>query len=293
VSLLLALPLGGVLTSLGEDEAAAQQRPIDRVRQRTPQRNRKQRNHNNKTNNTNNNNNKKNNKNNNGGGGRGNLGAGNCLPPTTNDQPTDLQQAINTANPFANLVLCGGVFLAAGLRITQDVSLIGAGTTGDTPTLLSGSSDPFGPNGPNGTNTSGVLGVVSGNVFISNLVITGANGDVPAIGLEGGSLTLAAVRVGGNPAGGIVNLGGTLRLTQGTRVVGNGSDAEGGGILHRGGTTTVESGCTIQGNTATDGGGIFDATATTGDVQLGDSLIVRDNKPNNCSPAGAVQNCNN
>jgi hypothetical protein len=63
-------------------------------------------------------------------------------------------------------------------------------------------------------------------------------------------------------------------------------------ILHRGGTTTVESGCTIQGNTATDGGGIFDATATAGDVQLGDSLIVSDNKPNNCSPAGAVQNCN-
>jgi hypothetical protein len=62
VSLLAALPLGGVLPTLGEEEAAAQQRPIDRLQQRTPQRNRKQRN-----NNQNNNNN--NNQNNNGGGG--------------------------------------------------------------------------------------------------------------------------------------------------------------------------------------------------------------------------------
>ncbi len=112
-------------------------------------------------------------------------------------------------------------------------------------------------------------------------------------GSRGGSLTLANVLVGGNFAGGIVNLGGTLRLTQGTKVLGNGSDAEGGGILHRGGTTIVESGCLIQGNTATDGGGIFDATAAAGDVQLGDSFVVSDNKPNNCSPAGAVQNCDN
>jgi hypothetical protein len=90
-----------------------------------------------------------------------------------------------------------------------------------------------------------------------------------------------------------VNLGGTLHLTQGTQVNGNGSDAEGGGILHRGGSTTVDSGCQIQGNTATDGGGIFDATATAGDVQSGDALIVHGNTPNNCGPAGAVQNCDN
>jgi hypothetical protein len=63
VSLLLALPLGGVLPTLSEEEAAAQQRPIDRLRQRTPQRNRKQRNNNQ------NNNNNNNNQNNNGGGG--------------------------------------------------------------------------------------------------------------------------------------------------------------------------------------------------------------------------------
>ena len=49
VSLLLALPLGGVLAIVGEEEVAAE-RPLDRVQRRTPQRNRKQRN-NNKNNN--------------------------------------------------------------------------------------------------------------------------------------------------------------------------------------------------------------------------------------------------
>ena len=43
VTLLTPLPLASVLTTLSEDEAAAQ-RLIDRVQQRTPQRNRKQRN---------------------------------------------------------------------------------------------------------------------------------------------------------------------------------------------------------------------------------------------------------
>ena len=59
VALLAALSLGAVLTTLGEDAAAAE-RPIDRVQQRTPQRNRKQRN---------NQNNQNKNKNKNGGGG--------------------------------------------------------------------------------------------------------------------------------------------------------------------------------------------------------------------------------
>jgi hypothetical protein len=62
VALLAALPLGGLLTDLAQDDVAAE-RPIDRIQQRTPQRNRKQRNN---TKNTKNNNN-----NNNGGGGLG------------------------------------------------------------------------------------------------------------------------------------------------------------------------------------------------------------------------------
>jgi hypothetical protein len=287
---LTALPLGGMVVTLGEHEVAAEH-PNQRLGRRTQRRNRKQRNQRQQNNNQNNNGGGGGGGNNNNGGGGGGLGDSNCLPPfnNTTNQPTDLQQAINAASPFSNLVLCAGVFEAAGLQIKQDVSLIGAGSdpNSQSQTTLSGS-----PTFGGGTNTAGVLGVLSGNAFISNLQIVGANGNVPAIGIEGGSLTLANVFVGGNTAGGIVNLGGTLRLTQGTQVVGNGSDAEGGGILHRGGTTIVESGCLIQVNKATDGGGIFDATATTGDVQLGDSLIVTGNTPNNCSPAGAVQNCN-
>jgi hypothetical protein len=82
LTLLAALPLGGVLTTRGQDKAAAQQRPIDRLQQRTPQRNRQQRNTNQNNQNTNNKNkNKKNNRNTNDGGGA-RLGAGDdCLTP--------------------------------------------------------------------------------------------------------------------------------------------------------------------------------------------------------------------
>ena len=61
--LVATLPLAGALTTISEEEAAAE-RPIDRVQGRTPQRNRQQRNKKN-----NNNQNNKNKKNNNGGGG--------------------------------------------------------------------------------------------------------------------------------------------------------------------------------------------------------------------------------
>ena len=66
--LLAGLPLLSALAVVGEDEAAAQ-RPIDRVQQRTPQRNRKQRNTNQNDTTNNNNDDKDNNKNNGGGGG--------------------------------------------------------------------------------------------------------------------------------------------------------------------------------------------------------------------------------
>jgi hypothetical protein len=61
--------------------------------------------------------------------------------------------------------------------------------------------------------------------------------------------------------------------------------------LHRGGTTTVASGCLIQNNKATDGGGIYDDTGATGDIQLADTFIVANNTPNNCSPVDTIQNC--
>jgi hypothetical protein len=187
VTLLAAVPVAGVLGVIGAEEAGAE-RPHERLQRRTAQRNRKQRTRRRKNqNNQNKNTNNGGGGNNNGSGGRGNLGASDCLSP----QSTDLQQAINAASPFANLVLCAGVFQAPGLRINQDLTLIGTSATDQTPgTMLIG------------TNNSGVLGVVSGNVLISNLTISGANGDVPAIGLEGGSLTPAAVQVEGNSDGG-------------------------------------------------------------------------------------------
>jgi hypothetical protein len=279
VAALAALPLAGGLAGLTLERVEAES-PRDRIRRRKDANRRRRRNRKRQNNKNNNHGNK-----NNGGGGK--LGDSKCVPPTTNQQPTNLQQIINNASPFANIVLCAGEFAAAGLRITKDVSLIGAGITGQSTTSLFG-ADPF---GGGGTNTSGILGIVSGNVFISNLGIFGANGDVPAIGIEGGTVTLAGVMVANNSAGGIENLGGTLHLTQNTQVIGTGSDAEGGGIMHRGGTTTVASGCIIQNNTATDGGGIFDATGDPASIQLADTLIVNNNTPNNCSPEGTIQNC--
>ena len=104
VSLLAALPLGGVLTTLGEDEVAAQQSPIDRLRQRTPQRNRKQRN-----NNQNNNNNNKNNNQNNNGGGGGNTpltdpGPSGCDCECMNDCLNQVQQCGNQCREQCQLV---------------------------------------------------------------------------------------------------------------------------------------------------------------------------------------------
>jgi hypothetical protein len=273
---LAALPLGSGLAVLTSGTVDAES-PRDHIKRRKDAQRRRRRNRKRQTHKNSNRNNK----------GGANPGGSDCIPATTNSQPTNLQQIINNASPFANIVLCAGAFLADGLQISKNVSLIGAGTTDQKNTTLFGSN----PYVPNGSNTNGVLAITSGNVFISNLVISGADGDVPAVGIAGGEVTLAGVVVGRNSAGGIVNEGGALRLTEGTQVIGNGSDAEGGGILHRGGTTTVASGCLIQGNTATDGGGIFDGTGVANDIQLADTFIVTGNTPNNCSPNGAVQNC--
>ena len=80
--LLAGLPLLGAIAVVGDDEAAAQ-RPLDRVQQHTPQRNRKQRNSNQNNKSNNNNNNNDNNKNDGGGGGVGDLNATcACCPGT-------------------------------------------------------------------------------------------------------------------------------------------------------------------------------------------------------------------
>ena len=73
VRLVAALPLGGALTTLGQDEAAAE-RPHERLARRTQQRNRKQRTQRQQNQNQNNNNGGGGNG---GGGGGGNGGGGN------------------------------------------------------------------------------------------------------------------------------------------------------------------------------------------------------------------------
>ncbi|MGW0395877.1 hypothetical protein ACWDYJ_34415 [Streptomyces sp. NPDC003042] len=92
-----------------------------------------------------------------------------------------------------------------------------------------------------------------------------------------------------NPDGGTL----TARRNQILRntVTAKGGTAQGGGLYHAGGptglgTTTLERN-TITRNRAGDGGGIFKASGVL--TLNGD--VIRDNRPNNCSPVGAVPGC--
>ncbi|MFI8292009.1 hypothetical protein ACIGBL_23010 [Streptomyces sp. NPDC085614] len=89
--------------------------------------------------------------------------------------------------------------------------------------------------------------------------------------------------------------GGTLTATRNhvlrnTATARNGT-AEGGGLYHAGGSTglgtTTLKGNTLTHNRAGDGGGIFKAS---GALTL-DGDVVRDNRPNNCSPVGTIPGC--
>ncbi|MFF2789018.1 hypothetical protein ACFVT6_20025 [Streptomyces sp. NPDC058049] len=100
---------------------------------------------------------------------------------------------------------------------------------------------------------------------------------------------------GGIAAGAAISNGGTLTATRNkvfrNTATAEGGTAQGGGLDHAGGatglgTTTLEQN-TIAHNRAGDGGGIFKASGTL--TLSGDT--VRDNAPNNCSPAGAVPGC--
>ncbi|WP_329377252.1 hypothetical protein OG625_06645 [Streptomyces sp. NBC_01351] len=120
-----------------------------------------------------------------------------------------------------------------------------------------------------------------------------------------GTLDLNDSRVTGNTVeapggtaqgGGLDNPDGGTLTARRNRVLHNGvtakdGTAQGGGLYHAGGptglgTTTLEEN-TITHNRAGDGGGIFKASGIL--TLNGD--IIRDNRPNNCSPAGAVPGC--
>ncbi|WP_328923864.1 hypothetical protein OG429_03955 [Streptomyces sp. NBC_00190] len=120
-----------------------------------------------------------------------------------------------------------------------------------------------------------------GTLDLTDSHITGNSVDAPNGTAQGGGLD--------NPDGGAL----TARRNSVFRntVTAKDGTAQGGGLYHAGGstglgTTTLEEN-TITHNRAGDGGGIFKASGVL--TLNGD--IIRDNRPNNCSPAGAVPGC--
>ncbi|MEU2393393.1 hypothetical protein [Streptomyces sp. NPDC007369] len=134
----------------------------------------------------------------------------------------------------------------------------------------------------NGTARGGGIRVGPfGTLDLTDSHITGNAASAPHGTAQGGGLD--------NPDGGTLTAGNNkiLRNTATAR----GGTARGGGLYHAGGptglgTTTLERN-TISHNRAGDGGGIFKASGTL--TLKGDDI--RDNAPNNCSPAGAVPGC--
>jgi hypothetical protein len=296
VALLAALPLGGLLSSLAQDEAAAEH-PIDRVQQRTPQRNRQQRNKNNRNNNNKNNQNKKGS----GGGPGGGLGAsptqGCDVCPTC--RYTTVQTAVADSNGPTTIRICPGSYKET-IVIGRSLTLIGSGQ-GDSAsdTILRG-------------NGSSVITINPGvgPVTLQTLQITGGSG-APG---DGGSRF----------AGGVGHFGTALTMTDCTiagNLAGAESDAFGGGLFIRG--TTTLTNCTVLENSANghdgEGGGIYvDQTTLTlnntkvtfnsaigkgpglgggilnfrGTVTLQNGSSVTLNNPNNCQAVeGSVPGC--
>ncbi|MEU6164208.1 hypothetical protein [Streptomyces tanashiensis] len=120
-----------------------------------------------------------------------------------------------------------------------------------------------------------------GTLDLTDSHITGNTADAPNGTAQGGGLD--------NPEGGTL----TAKRNKVLRnvVTATGGTAQGGGLYHAGGTTglgtTTLEGNTITHNRASDGGGIFKASGIL--TLVGE--VIRDNRPNNCSPAGAVPGC--
>ncbi|MFG2483737.1 hypothetical protein ACGFSI_13385 [Streptomyces virginiae] len=120
-----------------------------------------------------------------------------------------------------------------------------------------------------------------GTLQLTDSHITGNTADAPNGTAQGGGLD--------NPDGG--NLTATRNKVLRNTVTAKNGTAQGGGLYHGGGSTglgitTLEEN-TITHNRAGDGGGIFKASGIL--TLNGD--VVRDNRPNNCSPAGSVPGC--
>lgn len=120
-----------------------------------------------------------------------------------------------------------------------------------------------------------------GTLDLKDSRITGNTADAPNGTAQGAGID--------NPEGGVLSAehNEILRNT----VTAKGGTAQGGGIYHAAGTlrpgsTTLERN-TISHNRAGDGGGIFKASGVL--TLNGD--VIRDNRPNNCAPVGAVPGC--
>ena len=201
-----------------------------------------------------------------------------------------LRTAITTATPGATIRLCPGTYSGGELRITQDLTLIGAGDDADsaTNTILQQ------------TRTFSVVSIFESGIDVTlrSLRITGGRTFVGG-GIDnvnpGDTLTLIASTVTGNTAtvGGGIFTAGTLELF-GSTVIGNTADAYGGGIVNEnvfgGGTASLDAASRVTGNTAPDGegGGIANDRGT---VTLVNEQIVTDNTGGNCAPVNTIPNC--
>ncbi|MEU9720013.1 hypothetical protein [Streptomyces sp. NPDC047976] len=120
-----------------------------------------------------------------------------------------------------------------------------------------------------------------GTLDLEHSHLTGNTADAPNGTAQGAGID--------NPDGGVLRAE-YNEILRNTATAENGT-AQGGGIYHaegtlRPGSTRLERN-TITHNRAGDGGGIFKASGT---LTL-DGDVVRDNRPNNCAPSGAVPGC--
>lgn len=120
-----------------------------------------------------------------------------------------------------------------------------------------------------------------GTLDLKDSHITANTADAPGGTAQGAGID--------NPDGGVLRA--KRNEIQRNTVTAKNGTAQGGGIYHaqgvlRPGSTTLERN-TITHNRAGDGGGIFKASGAL--TLNGD--VIRDNRPNNCAPSGAVPGC--
>jgi hypothetical protein len=144
-------------------------------------------------------------------------------------------------------------------------------------------------NGGGVANLPNATATVSRTLFAANTTTGVGGGGV----LNFGRLTADATAFRANSApinGGGINTqtGGVTALIQST-VEGNVSGSLGGGLSNLGTTTLNRS--VVEGNQGSGGGGIATAGNTANNNVLLSRSVVRDNRPDNCSPRNTIPGC--